>query len=171
MALTAPCVLCSYLLPSQHRYADYLCRLLHQDDEMPATYGQTLLLKRIVVRSAWRRGWQRGMLSGGTTSYCLLLLRMVKLLNVATPCRPPGYAVTTFSGWHPGSHLRSPHCMTAGIAPLLQQAAALCQGGSCCPPQARQRCWVPHQRAHHAGGVPAGEEEVCAGGQPGIDGA
>ncbi|GAB4823685.1 hypothetical protein N2152v2_010731 [Parachlorella kessleri] len=39
----------NYLLPSQHRYADYLCRLLHQDDEMPATYGQTLLLKRIVV--------------------------------------------------------------------------------------------------------------------------
>lgn len=36
------------LLPGQLRYGDYFCTLLHREQQLPATYGQPLLLRRIV---------------------------------------------------------------------------------------------------------------------------
>lgn len=87
-----------YLLASQHRYADYLCKLLHQDDDMPATYGQTLLLKRIVCRCRGRRaslGCGSGVSTGelvawvaGREALCALLSLCLGGRGLPPPCLP-----------------------------------------------------------------------------------
>lgn len=39
---------CSRLLPGQLRYGDYFAQLLRDDDQLPATFGQPLLLRQVV---------------------------------------------------------------------------------------------------------------------------
>lgn len=80
-----------YLLPSQHRYGDYLCKLLHQDDSMPATYGQTLLLKRIVCRWVGSAPSLVGGLCAAVFQRIWKSRGVVMLMKAWVPCCGPAF--------------------------------------------------------------------------------